>query len=236
MKIKDGLSKFHAEREFTTTGAVGGTASVPYIVSAENQLRVVVENAHATMELTVYARIRGQTAYTVLEIVTGPGPFTLDISLVDEIYFDCTVYAASGGTPRLVASGFFKRADTGGGVASEAPKLIATFNTSVGTAVGDLLKVTGPSMVDTIPDNSHAEIPNGIFGVAFDKPTATTVDVIFIGALGGYSSLTTGAAIFVDLDGTPTHTVPLTGMVQQIGFAISTTEIFFSFQQAMRRS
>jgi hypothetical protein len=119
--------------------------------------------------------------------------------------------------------------------ATSAPRLIATFDTDVGTAVGDIVTVNGTNSVTKIGSNSSVVIPNGIFGVAYYKPTAITVEVIFIGIVGGYVGLSAGEPVFVSTAGLPTHTVPTTGMVQQIGFAVSTTEFFLQMMQPMRR-
>lgn len=119
---------------------------------------------------------------------------------------------------------------------TSVPKLIATFNTDVGTLATHLLKVNGDNSVTKITDNMAATIPNGLFGVGFSKPSSLQIEVIFSGIIGGYSGFTAGLPLFVSTSGAPTHTPPTTGMVQQIGFAISTTEFFVSFMQAMRRS
>jgi len=114
------------------------------------------------------------------------------------------------------------------------PKLIQLMDTVSGTAVGDLLKLTGVNFVEEITSNAASEIPNGIFGVAYSKPTTITVEVIFVGIVGSYSGLAVGDPVFVKADGTTTQTVPTgAGIVQQIGFAVSTTEIFVSLKQAM---
>ena len=123
-----------------------------------------------------------------------------------------------------------------GPAATSTPKLVATFSTDVGTLPTHLLTISGASSVTQITDNLSATIPNGIFGVGFYKPSAVTIDVIFSGIIGGYVGFTTGLPLFISTAGIPTHTPPATGMVQQIGFAISTTEFFVSLMQPMRRS
>jgi hypothetical protein len=123
-----------------------------------------------------------------------------------------------------------------GPVVDEVPRLVAQFTTDAGTIVGNLVRVNGTNTVTKILDNSAGEIPNGIFGVVRSKPNATTANVIFIGIQGGYSGFTTGDALFVQTDGTLGHTVPATGTVQEIGKAISPTEIFIQIRQALRRS
>lgn len=121
-------------------------------------------------------------------------------------------------------------------VIPSAPKLTQIFNTDVGTAVSDLVAVNGTNTVTKITDNTAATIPNGVFGVGFNKPNTTQLEVMFVGVGAGYSGLTAGAPVFVSTLGVPTHTIPATGMVQQIGFAISASEIFFNLMQPMRRS
>lgn len=116
------------------------------------------------------------------------------------------------------------------------PKLVATFNTDVGTLAGHLVRVNGDNTVTQITDNSAATIPNGIFGVGLSKPSALQLDTIFTGIMGSYAGFTIGLPLFVSTLGVPTHTTPTTGMVQQIGFAISATEMFVHLLQPMRRS
>lgn len=116
------------------------------------------------------------------------------------------------------------------------PKLVATFNTDVGTLATHLLRVNGDNTVTQITDNASGTIPNGVFGVGLSKPSALQIDVIFTGIMGGYSGFTIGSPLFISALGVPTHTPPATGMVQQIGFAVSATELFVSLMQPMRRS
>jgi len=116
------------------------------------------------------------------------------------------------------------------------PKLVITFNTDVGTLATHLLRVSGDNTVVQITDNLSTTIPNGIFGVGYSKPSTLQIDVLFSGVMGGYSGFTIGNPLFISTSGIPTHTVPTTGMVQQIGFAISATEFFVSIMQPMRRS
>lgn len=120
--------------------------------------------------------------------------------------------------------------------ATSAPKLIANFITDAGTAVGNIVRVNGTNTVTKITDNFSATIPNGIFGIVTNKPSSISADVIFVGIQGGYSGFTAGLPLFVSVAGVPTHTPPTTGMVQQIGFAVSSTELFLNIMQAIRRS
>lgn len=116
------------------------------------------------------------------------------------------------------------------------PRLVALFDTTISTVVGDRLTVTGTNFVESIADNTAATIPNGVFGFAYNKPTTTTVNVIFAGIISGFSGFTTGQAVFIQTDGSVGHSVPTTGMVQQVGFAVSPTSFFINILQPIRRS
>jgi hypothetical protein len=116
------------------------------------------------------------------------------------------------------------------------PRLTQEFDTDVGTIAGDLVYLNGTNTVTKIVDNTSALIPNGMFGVGYFKPVATKIEVMFVGIGSGYVGLTAGAPVWISTLGVPTHTIPSTGMVQQIGFAISSTEIFFNLMQPMRKT
>jgi hypothetical protein len=109
-------------------------------------------------------------------------------------------------------------------------------STNVGTVATDLLYLTAANFVSKIPDNAAITIPHGIFGVALSKPTSTTVEVVCLGTVGGFSGLTAGTAQFISTSGGLTATPPSTGTVQRIGWALSTTELFVQLMQPMRRS
>lgn len=121
-------------------------------------------------------------------------------------------------------------------IASESPKLVQTFVTDPATSAGDLVRISGINTVTKISDNFSTSIPNGIFGVVWQKPTSTSAKVLFIGIMNGFSGFTPGLPLFISVTGSPTHVVPMTGMVQQIGFAISSTQFFIQLGQALRRS
>lgn len=113
--LKDGNAKFHVAKEFTATGDVAGSASAPFNVRAENQLRIAVENVDTTNEIVVKGRIAKQASWIDLETITGQSDgVTVDISLIDEVYFTCSTYDPDG-SPKIVASGFFEKAASGGG-------------------------------------------------------------------------------------------------------------------------
>ncbi len=127
-------------------------------------------------------------------------------------------------------------AGTPGPPATTSPKLVVTFNTDAGTLATHLVRVTGTNTVQQITDNFSATIPNGVFGVGLSKPSLLQIDVTFTGIVGGFAGFTVGSPLFISTAGIPTHTPPTTGMVQQIGFAVSTSELFVQLMQPMRRS
>lgn len=105
--------KFNFVKEFTNTGIVGNAAGHDVILS--KQVRVVVENVGAGNTVVVSGKIRGQASFVTLATIVGPTTgTTVDTSAVDLVNFDCTVYSASGGTPKLLASGFFNQPGDGG--------------------------------------------------------------------------------------------------------------------------
>lgn len=121
--------------------------------------------------------------------------------------------------------------------AEQAAKLTEQFDTDALTLPGHLVRVIGTNTVEKITDNTALTIPNGIFGVVLSKPSATRAVVSFIGIMGGYSGFTPGLPLFVSTSGVPTHgPPPSAGMVQEIGFAISTTQFFLQKGAAYRRS
>jgi hypothetical protein len=122
-----------------------------------------------------------------------------------------------------------------GAQATKALKLIVEYDTDINTQPGDLVRVSGNNQVTKINSNSSVEIPKGIFGVVASKLSPTRCEVIFLGIQDGYSGFTTGDALFVQTDGTLGHNAPNTGTVQQIGFAVSPSEIFINIKQALRR-
>lgn len=110
---QDFTQRPHIVRDFTATGQVGPD----YLVTnMTGNLRVAVENVGGGNVLLVKGRLEGQSTWVTLETITGPtSGITVDISVVDQIQFECTTYSASGGIPKVIGSGFFKQATGGGG-------------------------------------------------------------------------------------------------------------------------
>lgn len=99
-------------KEFTATGTL--VTDVPTTMC--NKLRVVVENVGGGNTILVKGKLFPQSAYQTLATITGAtSGTTVDISVVDEYQIVCSAYAASGGTPKVMASAFFNEASGGGG-------------------------------------------------------------------------------------------------------------------------
>lgn len=88
-----------------STGLIGENPT--FIITTNNTLVVVTESVGATNAISVQARILGQTAFTTIATITGLcSGAQLDVSLYDQVRFDCTTFD-SGGAPTLIVSSFF---------------------------------------------------------------------------------------------------------------------------------
>lgn len=123
----------------------------------------------------------------------------------------------------------------GVGSATDAPSVINQYTSTSGTSALDLVVLNSSGEAVKITTNSTTDIPTGILGICTSKPSSTTANVLTMGIVSGYSSLTVGAPVFVSTAGVLTQTVPSTGVVQQIGFAKSATSIFVNLKVAMHR-
>jgi len=193
--LKDANAKFGIEKQFTATGDIAASGASPFNVRAENQLRVVVENVGGGNVIRVRGKIAKQTAWTNLATITGAtSGTTVDISLVDELYFDCTTYAASGGTPKLVAAGFFEKASSGGGGSGEANTAsnqgtggIGLFDGKVGVDLQFKNIAAGSAKVTVVDD-----VPNKLVSVDVDPAQIAITD------LDGIQLLTSNTVVGVD--------------------------------------
>ncbi len=128
--LTDANSKFRTKRTFSSIGDIGASEELPYNVRAENQLRIVVTGCDTGNEILVKGRIEGASTYATLATITGNTTgTTVDISLVDELCFECTTYEDDG-EPTLVTSGFFEKASSGGGGGA-----VDSVNSQTGTVV-----------------------------------------------------------------------------------------------------
>lgn len=139
--------KLRVVQTFTGTGTVGKASSDPYPIQSAQSLVVLAENVGAGNTILVKGRIKGQTSYSTIATVTGTTPSTVDVSKIDEIYFDCTVYSAAG-SPRLVASTFFDSASGGGG-GSSGTLQGRNANVALGNGVQTASPVFSSAMADT---------------------------------------------------------------------------------------
>lgn len=101
-------------------------------------------------------------------------------------------------------------------------------------AVGDLV-VYAAGILVTVTSNLNSVIPYGIVGICTGKPTLTTANILLVGKVTGFSGLVTGAPLFVNSSGS-FGACPLTGNVQNLGYALSATEIIFEPKQVFRRN
>jgi hypothetical protein len=194
--LKDANAKHAVSKEFTASGDIAATATSPLNVRAENQLRVVVENVGGGNTVLVKGKIAKQTSFATLATITGPSSgTTIDISLVDEIYYTCGTYSASGGTPKLVASGFFEKASSGGGGGGSINSASNVGSGGVGlfdAAVGSDLQF-----------NNINVGPSGILSVTLDganKEVDIEIDptLIDVGVLTGVGTLNTNTWLGVN--------------------------------------
>ena len=148
-------------KNFTATGVIGPDI---LLTNMMGNLRVVVENVGASTIL-IQGRLTGQTAWVTLETILGAtSGTTVDIGLVDEVRANCTVYAASGGTPKFIASGFFSVASGGGGggAVNDAANIGAGGIGLYDSLVGDTLQFrninAGSSKVSVTLDGPNSEV------------------------------------------------------------------------------
>lgn len=121
----------HVEREFTATGIIGPSNGIP--LNMTGNVRVAVENVGGSNAVQVQGRLVGQSSWVTVQTITSSSTgTTVDMSVYDEVRFNCSVYSASGGTPKLLASGFFKR----GG--STAPSGFGFYGQQTGNTVIDV--------------------------------------------------------------------------------------------------
>lgn len=110
--------------------------------------------------------------------------------------------------------------------AVQSTRVVLTFDCDVSLAVGDIVRQddTLDDKVVTCTDNTNVK---PAIGVAINKPTTTSVEVLTLGVDDGYSGLTIGGKVFLATDGTYTQTKPATGYLQTLGLAAASDRIFF---------
>lgn len=146
-------------KEFTATGML--VSDVPTTMC--NNLRVVVENVAGGNTVVIRGKLFQQTAWQVLGTINGASTgTTIDISLVEEYQIECTAYAASGGTPKIVAAAFFNQATGGGGGVTGASNVgssgVGVFDALSGSTLQFKNINAGSSKVTVVNDAVNKEV------------------------------------------------------------------------------
>lgn len=128
-----------------------------------NNLRVVVENVAGGNTVVIRGKLFQQTAWQVLGTINGASTgTTVDISLVEEYQIECTAYAASGGTPKIVAAAFFNQATGGGGGVTGASNVgssgVGVFDALSGSTLQFKNINAGSSKVTVVNDAVNKEV------------------------------------------------------------------------------
>lgn len=72
-----------------------------------SRLKLVIERAGVTNEVTVYGRIAGQSTWDLVGVVTGNNWKEFDVSLFDNIRLESTVYDSPTNYLEVTGSGFY---------------------------------------------------------------------------------------------------------------------------------
>lgn len=109
--------------------------------------------------------------------------------------------------------------------AENAKRVLHTFNCYSSLNVGDPVHID-PSTNNFVLKPADNFSSQKIIGVVYQKIGTTTARVILLGVMGGFSSLTLGATVFLSDSGTLSQTRPTNnGYLQNLGIAVSDTEI-----------
>jgi hypothetical protein len=101
---------------------------------------------------------------------------------------------------------------------------------------GDFVYVFSSDLCKKITVNSSAQMHNGVFGLCANKVSPTSAQIQVQGITTLFSGMTPGLAYFISVSGGITSTPPTTDMVQQVGIALSSTNLLLNFMQPMRRA
>lgn len=108
-------------------------------------------------------------------------------------------------------------------------RLVGTFTAGGTIAVNDPVKLTTAGTVQTVNSTNTSE---AFVGFAIQSATITNdVNIVLNGLVSGFSSLTTGDAVHLELNGTLTQTKSAT--TQKIGIATSPSQIFLFSQSSL---
>lgn len=166
--------KLNIELFPTGTGIQSADGLSVFYVSGESKLRVVVENAGGGNVIQVQAKINLEASWEVIDTLTGPGSYSVNVSTYDYVRFNVSTYSASG-TERVVVSSF-----------NEASGSASIGVPAGGVVEGDPIQFTSTgltvSITKTGPDTINFESSGGGGGNAFgtmnapsgSDPVATT--------------------------------------------------------------
>jgi len=94
-------SYFAMDKYINSTGVI-----LSFDIDLDNTFRFVIENAGASNEIVISARIFGAADYVEIRTITGSDKVRLDIDSYDQIKVECTVYDSLSSHVRVIAKGF----------------------------------------------------------------------------------------------------------------------------------
>lgn len=110
--------------------------------------------------------------------------------------------------------------------AETAREIVIPFTCLASAAVGDLVYQDPLNDKSVIVATSNTAQPQ-VFGVIKEKPGTTDANVLILGIVDGFSALAISGRVYLSTTGTITQTIPTTGFVHNLGFAVSETEVLF---------
>ena len=108
--------------------------------------------------------------------------------------------------------------------AQTAKAIVIPFSCEASASIGDLVYPDPSTDLKVLVNTDNQEIEQTI-GVILEKPASESANVIVLGIVTGYTSLTRGGKIFLSDSGTITQSPPATGYIQNLGVAVSETDI-----------
>lgn len=175
-------------KEFTATGVL--VTAVPTTMC--NKLRVVVENVGGGNTIVVKGKLFPQTAWQTLATINGATTgTTVDISVVDEYQIECSAYAASGGTPKVIASAFFNQASGGSGSITGASNVgtagVGVFDAESGGVLNFRNVNAGSTKITVSYDATNKEIDIDADETQFNVRNLDNVSPGINGSFAGWS-------------------------------------------------
>lgn len=111
--------------------------------------------------------------------------------------------------------------------AESATRIVLTFDCEITAAVGDVVYQKDGDDTFVLVNVNNTQVKASI-GVIIEKGVGgITCDVLVLGIEDGFSGLSIGDKVWLSGSGTPTSTKPGTGYLQNLGTAVSATQIYF---------